>query len=133
MKNFKISHPVLMCALFLLFGYGVPVHALLIDKNTYATDTATGLDWLDVTATRGMSYASIINNPQYNGYRFATRAELDKLVTAYTGIDLSYSYTTNVDPTGLISTQVDSGSNSTILHVNQTSYTDAGTSFFGEF
>jgi hypothetical protein len=40
-----------------------PAHATIVDNGTYTTDTITGLDWLDLTATAGQSYNSVIGSP----------------------------------------------------------------------
>ena len=34
-------------------------HATIIDYNTYFSDTATGLNWLDVTATANRSFSDV--------------------------------------------------------------------------
>jgi hypothetical protein len=52
--------------------------------DTITRDTSTGLDWLDVTETRGLSYnyvkANMGDGSAYEGYRYATLAELDQLI-----------------------------------------------------
>jgi hypothetical protein len=69
----------------------------VIDNSDFSTDTATGLDWLDVTKTRGLSWnavnaatlpgasATTVTNADGDmvdlaGWRFATGAEFDELV-----------------------------------------------------
>jgi len=57
-----------------------PSHAALIDNNTYTTDTATRLDWLDLTATRGLSYDQVLEQTQpggaLDGWRHASRDDV---------------------------------------------------------
>ena len=52
----------------------------LIDNTTYTTDTVTGLDWLDLTVTRGLSYDDVVgqfsSGQLYEGWRFASRTEV---------------------------------------------------------
>jgi hypothetical protein len=68
---------------FMLFG-AVPARASIIDNGTYTTDTATGLDWLDVTASIGLSFnqvsAQFGASQQFEGWRYATVAELTTLL-----------------------------------------------------
>jgi hypothetical protein len=55
----------------------VGVNAALVDNGAYTTDTESGLDWLDLSATDGLSYDSALaNNP---GYRHAMNAEVENL------------------------------------------------------
>lgn len=55
--------------------------------DTITRDTATGLDWLDVTVTRGLSYnqvtAQMGSEGAYEGWRYATAAEFDQLITGF--------------------------------------------------
>ncbi len=59
-------------------------HAAILDLGTITRDTDTGLDWLDVTETRGLSYnqvaAQLGDGGDYEGYRYATMAEWDQLI-----------------------------------------------------
>lgn len=52
--------------------------------DTITRDTATGLEWLDVTVTRGLSYGQVTagmgSGGTYEGWRYATVAELDQLI-----------------------------------------------------
>ena len=61
------------------------------------TDTATGLDWLDVRLTVNQTYDQVRTGPYYQlGFRHATRAELEALFTAAgtpnDGFDTAVSY-----------------------------------------
>lgn len=51
-------------------------NAALIDNGGYTTDTANGHDWLDLTATRGVTIADAVAANAGAGYRFATDLEL---------------------------------------------------------
>ena len=59
-------------------------NAVIIDLGNITRDTDTGLDWLDVTETRGLSYNQVTAQfgagGDYEGFRYATAAELDQLL-----------------------------------------------------
>ncbi|MDG2253943.1 MAG: VPDSG-CTERM sorting domain-containing protein [Opitutaceae bacterium] len=63
--------------------------AALIDNGTFTTDTASGLDWLDMSNTDGNSYnqtlTAISAGGSLDGWRFATSAEFDGLINAAVG------------------------------------------------
>lgn len=72
--------------------------ANLIDNGTYTTDTSTGLDWLDLSATANATYASAESNNL--GWRYATNAEVEGIFAMFfeptfvgdaNGYQLSYS------------------------------------------
>ena len=71
------------------------VSADIIDNGRYTTDTATGLDWLDVTASLNKSYNEVIEqfgpNGEFSGYRYATATEFNTLVSHYTGVKVTQS------------------------------------------
>jgi len=53
------------------------VNAALIDNGTYTTDTYTGLDWLDLSETSGLSYNDArLLLPEW---RYATNPEVENL------------------------------------------------------
>lgn len=61
----------------------VPVsHGAIIDHGLYTTDTATNLEWLDVTATAGMSVDNISGQlglgGQFQSWRYASGNELNQ-------------------------------------------------------
>jgi hypothetical protein len=62
-----------------------PAHAVIIDNGTVTTDTGTGLDWLDLTASTGFSFAGASAEfgvgGAFEGYRHATESELDTFLT----------------------------------------------------
>ncbi len=58
--------------------------AALVDHGSYTTDTSSGLDWLDVTATQGLSYGEIQASALVtSGWRFAARDELSGLLANF--------------------------------------------------
>ncbi len=66
--------------------------------DTVTRDTDTGLDWLDVTVTRGLSYdevtAQLGQGGAYEGFRYATTIELDALIAnfGYTPLNSTCRY-----------------------------------------
>lgn len=60
--------------------------------DTITRDTGTGLDWLDVTETQWLSYNQVIAQMgaggAYEGWRYATTAELDQLITNFGYVSL---------------------------------------------
>ena len=69
-----------------------PIFAASVDFNdygTYLTDNISGLDWLDVTISTNQSYRFVTENMVrgglYAGWRHASAAEFDDLVSNYTG------------------------------------------------
>ena len=54
--------------------------ATMVDNTMFTTDTETGLDWLDLTETRGQSYDEVENQmgagQRYDGWRHASRDEV---------------------------------------------------------
>ena len=67
--------------------------AALIDNGGFTTDTATGLDWLDMYHTQGNTYNETlaeISTGELVGWRFATSAEFDGLISA-AGVGSSYT------------------------------------------
>jgi len=65
-------------------------NAAFVDQQDYLTDTTSGLDWLDVTKTKGQNnYGTITDSLQpsqsYAGWRFATSEEFKGLIANWTG------------------------------------------------
>lgn len=83
-----------------------PSSAAIVDApdHTYLTDTATGLDWRDVTATAGMSFNDVSSQlgagGQFAGWRYATGDEFNTLVSNYSGVVIPAGYHgyTNMEP-----------------------------------
>jgi len=73
-----------------LFSFSTAINAEIIDNGPYTTDTETGLDWLDVTASVEKSYNYVSSQLEvggkYEGYRYATAREFNTLVSNYTGV-----------------------------------------------
>ena len=63
-------------------------HATLISHGYFTRDTATGLDWLDVNLTSGLSYDAVASGAGGyvpDGWRYATGGEIDALALHYIG------------------------------------------------
>ena len=64
--------------------------AAFIDRGTYLTDTTSGLDWLDVTASVNRSYNDVSSQfgvgGDFAGWRYATGLEFNGLVGHWTGV-----------------------------------------------
>ncbi|WP_101756743.1 hypothetical protein [Oceanicoccus sp. KOV_DT_Chl] len=80
----------------------ISTNAAIIDLGSVTRDTGSGLDWLDLTETVGISYNSVTSEfgegGLFEGYRYATAAEFDQLVTnfgyapANSDCNLGYKY-----------------------------------------
>jgi len=59
-------------------------NAALIDNGTYTTDTVSGLDWMDLTETTGLSYnyvfSQLESEGQFDGWRYATSEDVINLI-----------------------------------------------------
>jgi hypothetical protein len=70
------------------------------DHDTYTTDSISGLDWLDVTASTNRSYNDISSQfgtgKDFYGWRYATGVEFNALVTNYTGKNIAPNNTKHV-------------------------------------
>lgn len=62
-------------------------NAAIVDLGNITRDTATGLDWLDLTETNGRSYLDISSQlgdgQEFDGWRFATSAEVQLLWASF--------------------------------------------------
>ena len=71
--------------ILLLAGITVSLtaNAALVDNGIYTTDTESGLDWLDLTETRGISYFDMLSNIDsggaLSGWRYATILEVSSI------------------------------------------------------
>lgn len=78
----KFNLPQVICACSIISAINVNASILDMDNMTYDTDT--GLYWLDVTETYGMSYNEVIletsTGGSLPGWRYATPSELDQLI-----------------------------------------------------
>lgn len=59
------------------------LNAALINNDTFTTDTRSGLDYLDITESTGLTYQYVTNNlrkgQQFEGWRHATQNEIESL------------------------------------------------------
>ena len=64
--------------------------ATIIDHGSYFSDTNSGLDWLDVTASVNRSYNDVFSHlglgGDFVGWRFASSTEFNALLANWTGI-----------------------------------------------
>ena len=64
------------------------VNAALLDFGTFSTDDDTGLDWLDMSYTDGMSYNSVLaatNGGSLDGWTIASSAQVVEMITNHLG------------------------------------------------
>jgi PEP-CTERM motif len=73
------------------FAFTHPTQATLIDHGLTTLDTRTQLQWLDLTQTRGYTFAQVSSQlgtgDKFEGYRYATAAEVQGIFTQF-GIPL---------------------------------------------
>ncbi len=83
--------------------FGLFVHtanASIIDQGIYTSDTTTGYDWLDITATSGLAYNDVLkgmgSGGAFEGWRFAFDPEITNFFKDVSGKDLQlFSKTAN--------------------------------------
>jgi len=84
------------------------VNAALIDNGLLTTDTESGLNWLDLTETNGMTFKEVSSQlsigGQFEGYRYASTAEVVDLWSRNFGIDLNSTSTSLQRTSGAIDT-----------------------------
>jgi hypothetical protein len=89
----RMVHHTTLAALVSLLLTGLPAKANLIEAtdpcfgvNSLTVDTMTGLAWLDLTASAGLSYQQVLADTQpggiFSGFRFATAPEILNLYTS---------------------------------------------------
>ena len=78
----KIMKPIWLIVLIgcaSLFSSGI--NAEIIDNGNYTTDTLTGLDWLDISETKGLSYYQVLSlieeGGKLEGWTYATRQQIN--------------------------------------------------------
>ncbi|QID19577.1 PEP-CTERM sorting domain-containing protein [Nitrogeniibacter mangrovi] len=81
----KMRHQLFATSLLLAASFSAHANLISIDWQTagdglITQDTASGLEWLDWSVTRGMTIAQAIST--YGGFRSASASEFDGLVTA---------------------------------------------------
>jgi hypothetical protein len=85
-------------AFFSMFFFALPAiaHADLVDRGLQTYDSQSGLEWLDLSQTRGLSFdavcAQLGAGGSYAGYRYATTLEAQTLLGEF-GLPI-VSYTT---------------------------------------
>lgn len=88
----KITQVIVLAA---FLGLSISAHATLIDNGSFTTDPDNGLDWLDLTQTKDMSYNYVSSRMgaggDFAGWRYATGAEVASLWTAAGGNPLYYN------------------------------------------
>jgi hypothetical protein len=72
---------VIGVAAAMLLGTFAGAQANIIDHGSYLSDTGTGLDWLDITATQGQSYNSVLGSMPAGGWHYASLADVATLFT----------------------------------------------------
>src|SRR5690349_25057587 len=94
-----------LACIALLFSFGTfvgsPKAATFVDLGNFMLDQQSNLDWLDPSATQGLSYNDIIHNVGVNyigkGWRFATLNEVHALFD-HAGGGGTYPITLNTYP-----------------------------------
>lgn len=82
----KTKIGILASALFLSFSS----HAALMEGDLYENgdglttiDTNTGIEWMDLTQTKGMSANEVLADPRFSGWRFPSAEEYTALIQSY--------------------------------------------------
>ena len=89
-QNFVLTAVLVACS--------VTARAAIVDLGTITRDTSTGLEWLDVTETRGQSYNEVVGQlgvgGALEGWRYANTAELDQLIInfGYIAVNTNCTY-----------------------------------------
>lgn len=81
-----LSH-ILFAAVAVLISVS---HASLVDHDQYFTDSQSGLDWLDLTETQGMSFNYVSSQlgvgGEFEGWRYATSQDVEILLGNLGGV-----------------------------------------------
>jgi len=84
MKLSQLNKKIMFMSMFIL---PLTANSAIVDLGNITRDTGTGLDWLDVTMTTGLTinevFAQMGSGGTYEGWRYATVTELDQLVTNF--------------------------------------------------
>lgn len=83
-RNRRARSPVLLLAGLVAFAlFAAPASALISDNGSSAIDSATNLEWLDLTQTQGMTIATVQASSliQNDGWDWATAAQVTTLFT----------------------------------------------------
>ena len=79
MRLAKSVYPVILGLGLFMSASGA--NATLIDNGTYTTDTAFGLDWLDLTATKGQSVTAALS--ANSGWAYANDGQVSNLLSSF--------------------------------------------------
>ena len=71
--EFRMRSLILAAALLL----SLSANAALVDNGSFTTDTASGLDWLDLSATKNLTISEALSSN--SGWRLATNSEIEDL------------------------------------------------------
>lgn len=90
---------------FILLASASSSQSAIIDYGNYFSDTSSGLDWLDVTASVNRSYNDVFSQlapgGDFAGWRYASSKEFNTLLSSWTGIaasDTGRTLTTGTTP-----------------------------------
>lgn len=90
-KSFK-SIKSLISTCLLSFAT-ISSQAAIIDHGSFFSDTDSGLDWLDVTASVNRSFNDVFSHlgagGDFYGWRFASSNEFNSLLSSWTGIPIT--------------------------------------------
>lgn len=105
-----------MACLVITFFISATVNASVVsvdwnnaDDNLITYDTVTGLNWLDLTETRDLSYDSVfaeLSGGTLDGWRYATSTEV---VTLWQNFGVNFSVATSGEVGGTVKFSVDQG------------------------
>lgn len=95
----KTVHFLIVCAMIASLSSKADAALIAITDSAFpggtdniTRDTVTGFDWLDLTASSGISYnditAQFSSGGTYEGWRHATKAEVNALFTSSAGLTL---------------------------------------------
>lgn len=85
MHSFRSLAAAGAVALGLTVAFAAPARALLIDQGVTTLDTATNLEWLDLTESTGRSFDDVsgqFGGGDFAGWRHANAAEVSALFTS---------------------------------------------------
>lgn len=116
----------------------------LADQGTYTVDLNSGLRWLDMSSTQGMSFnqvsASLVNGGSLQGWRYATASEFRDLFESrgyyFSGNPLNTSLlegeTFFQSLIGLMGATVSNGNANSIFGILGTDYTSSSYQYMGQ-
>jgi hypothetical protein len=82
-KNMENKLRIISATLSILASMASMANAALVDSGDIMKDTSTGLQWLDLNQTAGLSYNSVAAQlgpgGAYAGYSFATESQVNQL------------------------------------------------------